>query len=292
MSNKLAVLAAVLVLVLVAAAPALAQDEVPACKLHDACLDTSEEQKANANQYTESPEPIQAFPANPASGMECDGDSTNPCSPNQEVTQSDNARYAAVPEAAFDAPASCGSCGLQVAQGALDAIAGDRSGVTDSADAFGVALQAARDAGGTREAAASGEARTPVEDTAVYRAAFDATKEAGADDETAKEVAEQAVAEANSGGATKGKDRKKRAGEDKAREDTATDEEDVAASDEGDGSSDSPGSGDGDTVTAPTGSKAPHFLLGGVAFLSVGGFAALRFTRSWSSSALRRLSRN
>ncbi len=293
MSNKLAVLAAVLVLVLVAAAPALAQDEVPACELHDACLDTSEEQKANANQYTESPEPIQASPANPASGMECDGgSSTNPCSPNQEGTQSDNARYAAVPEAAFDAPASCGSCGLQVAQGALDAIAGDRSGVTDSADAFGVALQAARDAGGTREAAASEEARTPMEDTAVYRAAFDATKEAGADDETAKEVAEQTVAEANSGGATKGKDRKKRAGEDKPREDTATDEEDVAASDEGDGSSDSPGSGDGDTVPEPTGSKAPHFLLGGVAFLSVGGFAALRFTRSWSSSALRRLSRN
>jgi hypothetical protein len=128
----------------VAAAPALAQDEVPACELHDACLDTSEEQKANANQYTESPEPIQAFPVNPASDMECEGDSTKPCSPNQEVTQSDNARYAAVPEAAFDAPASCSSCGLQVAQGALDAITEDRSGVTDSADAFGAALQAAR----------------------------------------------------------------------------------------------------------------------------------------------------
>jgi hypothetical protein len=290
-SNRLAVLAAVLVLVLVAAAPALAQDEVPACELHDACLDTSEEQKATANQYTESPEPTQAFPVNPASGMECEGASINPCSPNQGITQSDNARYAAVSVAAFDAPASCGSCGLQVAQGALDAITRDGLGSTDPADAFGAALQAARDAGGTREAAASEEARTPVEDTAVYRAAFEAAKEAGADDETAKEAAEQAVAAANSGRAVKGKDRKERAGEDKAREDTANDEEDVAASDEEDGGNDSPGSGDGDAATTPVESSAP-LLLGGVAFLSVGGFAALRFARSWSSSDLRRLPRN
>lgn len=280
MSNRLAVLAAVLVLVLVAAAPALAQDEVPACDLRDACLDTSEEQEATAHQYTESPEPTQTFPVTPASEA-----------PNQGVAQSDNARYGSVPEAAFDAPASCGSCGLQVAQGALDTITGDGSGATDLADTFGAALQAARDAGGTREAAASEEAGTPVEDTAIYLAAFEAAKEAGADDETAKEAAQQAVSEANSGEADKGKDRKDRASEDKAREDTATDEEDVAASDEGDGGSDSPGSGNGDTVTTPTGSKAP-LLLGGVAFLLVGGFAALRFTRSWSSSALRRLSRN
>jgi hypothetical protein len=280
-----------LVLVLVAAAPALAQDEVPACELRDACLDTSEEQEATADQHTENPEPTQPFPVIPASDMECESNSTNPCSPNQEVTQSDNARYAAVPEAAFDAPASCGSCGLQVAQGALDTITGDRSDVTDSADAFGAALQAARDAGGAREAAASEEAGTPLEDTVIYWAAFEAAKEAGADDETAKEVAEQAVAEADSGAAAKKKDRKESAGKEKAREDTAADREDVAASDEGDGGSDSPGSGDGDTVTTPADSKA-HLLLGGVAFLSVGGFAALRFTRSWSSSALRRLSRN
>jgi hypothetical protein len=287
-SNRLAVLAAVLVLVVVAAAPALAQDEVPACELHDACLDTSEEQETTAEQYTEAPEPTQPFPVTPAPEVECEGDSTNPCSPNQGVAQSDNARYAGVPEAAFDAPASCGSCGLQVAQGALDAITGDGSGGIDSADAFGAALQAARNAGGTREAAASEEAGTPVEDTAVYRAAFEAAKEAGADDETAKKAAEQAVAEANSGRAAKGKDRKERAGEDKAREDTANDEEDVTASDEEDGGNDSPGSGDGDAATAPVESSAP-LLFGGVAFLSVGGFAALRFARSWSSSDLRRL---
>jgi hypothetical protein len=295
-SNRLAVLMAVLVLVLVAAAPALAQDEGPVCVIHDACLDTSEEQKAPADQYAENPQPAQDFPVTPASEVECEGDSTNPCSPNQEVTQSDNARYAAVPEAAFDAPASCGSCGLQVAQGALDAITGDGSGATDSADTFGAALQAARNAGGTREAAASEEAGTPVEDTAVYRSAFEAAKEAGADDETAKEAAEQAVSEANSGGAAKGKDRKDRAGEDKDREDTTSDEEDVTASVEEDGGSDSPGSDDedaedGDTSAPPAGSRTP-LLFGGVAFLSVGGFAVLRFARSWSSSAVRRLPRN
>jgi hypothetical protein len=289
MSNRLAVLAAVLVLGGVASSPALAQDEVPACELDNACLDTSEMQEATADQYTESPEPTQPFSVTPAPEVKCEGDSTNACSPNQGVTQSDNARNG-VPEAAFSAPASCGSCGLQVAQGALDAVTGDESGGTESADAFGVALQAARNAGGTREAAASEEAETPVEDTAVYHAAFKAAKEAGADDETAKEAAEQAVAEADSGRAAKGKDRKERADEDKVREDTA-DNEDVAASDEGDGGNDSPLSGDGDTVTMPTGSKVP-LLFGGVAFLSVGGFAALRFARSWSSSDLRRLPRN
>jgi len=81
-TNRLAVLVAVLVLVVVAAAPALAQDEVPACELHDACLDTSEEQGATADQYTEGPEPTQMFPVTPVSEVECEGDSTNPCSPN------------------------------------------------------------------------------------------------------------------------------------------------------------------------------------------------------------------
>jgi hypothetical protein len=287
-SNRLAVLAAVLVLALVAAAPALAQDEVPACVIHDACLNQSEEQEATADQYTESPQPAQEFPVTPASEMECEGDSTNPCSPNQGVTQSDNARYAAVPEAAFDAPASCGSCGLQVAQGALDAITGDGSGVTDSA---------------------SEEAGTPVEDTAIYRAAFEAAKEAGADDETAKEAAKQAVAEANSGKAAKGKASKVRKGgsgkdaaedkvrknktrKDKAREDGSSEEETTEDADEEVAASeDANGSGGEDTVTTPADSRSP-LLLGGLAFLSVGGFAALRVARSWSSSDLRRLPRN
>lgn len=67
MTNRLAVLAAVLMLVLVVSAPALAQDEVPACELHDACLDASEEQETAGDQYTEIPEPTQPFPETPAS---------------------------------------------------------------------------------------------------------------------------------------------------------------------------------------------------------------------------------
>ena len=60
MSNRLALLAAVLVLVLVASVPALAQNEVPACELEGTCLDASEEQEATAEQYVESPGPGQA----------------------------------------------------------------------------------------------------------------------------------------------------------------------------------------------------------------------------------------
>jgi hypothetical protein len=276
-SNKLALLAAVLVLAMVASAPALAQNEVPACELGDACLDTPEEQEATTDQYTEGPEPDQAPPV--TRSPEFPNEDSNG---DQYTPDTGNAR-SGVPEAALAAPASCGSCGLQVAQSAQDAVTRDGSGDdTDSADAFGAALQAARNAWVTREAAASEEAGTPVEKTAVYRAAFEAAKEAGADDETAKEAAEQAVAEADDGKAAKVKDRKERPGKDKARED-ATDEEDVAASDEEDGGTDSPGSGDGDTVTTPTGSTAT-LLLGGFAFLSLGGFATFRFARSLSSS--------
>ena len=278
MSNRLAVLAAVLVLVVVASAPALAQDEVPTCELDDACLDTSERQEA-ANQYTESPEPGQAPSVPPTPEVPSEDSKDDQYAPNTGNTQN------SVPEAALAAPASCGSCGLQAAQSAQDAFIGGGSGGTDSVDTFGAVLQAARDAGGTRDAAASEEAGTPMEDTAVYRAAFEAAKKAGADDETAKEAAEQAVGEADSGSVAKGKDSKESAGEDKAREDKTEEEEeeeeeeDLAATYEENGGNDSSGFGDGDTGTAPADNRSP-LLLGGVAFLSVGGFAALRFARS------------
>jgi hypothetical protein len=257
---------------MVASAPALAQNEVPACELGDACLHTPEEQEATTDQYTEGPEPDQAPPLTPT--PEVPNEDSNS---DQYTPDTGNAR-SGVPEAALAAPASCGSCGLQVAQSAQDAVTrGDSGDDTDSADAFGAALQAARNAWVTREAAASEEAGTPVEKTAVYRAAFEAAKEAGADDETAKEAAEQAVAEADDGRAAKVKDRKERTGE----EDVAVSEEEEE--EEEDGGTDSPGSGDGDTVTTPTGSAAP-LLLGGFAFLSLGGFATFRFARSLSSS--------
>lgn len=283
MSNRLAMLTAVLVLVLVASAPALAQNGVPACELDNACLDTSEEQEATADQYTESPEPGQApsvstTPEIP--GEENNGDQYRPDTGNVQSS---------APEAALAAPASCGSCGMQVAQSAQDAIAGGGSSDTDSTYAFGAALQAARDAWGTREAATSEEVGPPVKETAVYQAASKAAKEAGADDETAKEAAEQAVDEADGSRSdeAKGKDRKERAGEDKAREDmTEEEEEEDTAYDEVDGGNDNPGTGDADAAATPTGSRVP-LLFGGVAFLSVGGFAALRLARSWSSSDLK-----
>lgn len=304
MPKKLAVLTAVLAMVLLCTpVPALAQ-EVPACEVQDACLDTPEEQNAADEQDTESPEPAQPFSVTPAPEVECEGDSTNPCLPNQGVPQTGNAQNDGVPEAAFDAPASCGSCGTQVAQGALDAITGDGSGGTGSTGAIDAALQAARGTGGTREAVASEEAGTPVEDTPAYRAAFKAAKEAGADDETAKEAAEQAVAETDGGRAATdkaGKDRKERASKedagkgkdrkDKTREDDKdseeeTTDEEVAAPGEEDG-----GIGDDDIATTSAGNGAP-LLLGGAALLSVGGYAALRVARSWSSSGVRRLLRN
>ena len=284
MSNRLAMLTAVLILVLVASAPALAQNGVPACELDNACLDTSEEQEATADQYTESPEPGQAPSVSPTPeipGEENNGDQYRPDTGNVQSS---------APEAALAAPASCGSCGMQVAQSAQDAIVGGGSSDTDSTYAFGAALQAARDAWGTREAATSEEGGTPVKETAVYQAAFKAAKEAGADDKTAKEVAEQAVDEAESGRAdkAKGKDRKERAVEDKARENITEEEEEEedAAYIEVDGGNDNPGTGDADTADTPTGSNFP-LLFGGVAFLSVGGFAALRLARSWSSSDLK-----
>jgi hypothetical protein len=280
-SNRLAMLAAVLVLVVVASAPALAQSEAPLCEFDSACLDSSEEQGAPADQYTGSPEPgqVPSVPPTPEFPSEGSNDDQYPLNAQSSV-----------PEAALTAPASCGSCGLQVAQSAQDAITGDEPGGTDPAATFGAVLQAVRDAGVTRKAAASEEPETSVEKTAVYNAAFEAAKEAGADDETAKEAAEQAVAEADSGRAIRGKDPEEGASEDEAREDMPNGE-DVPASDEEDGASDSPGSGSGETVSTPTGSQAP-LLLGRIAFLSVGGFAALRFTRSWSTSDLTKLPRN
>lgn len=302
MPKNLAVLTAVLAMVLLCTpVPALAQ-EVPACEVHDACLEAPEEQKAAYEQDTGSPEPAQTSPATPAPEMECEGDSTNPCLPNQEVPDTGNAQNGDVPEAAFSAPASCGRCGTQVAQGALDAITGDGSGGTESTGAFDAALQAARGAGGTREAVASEEA---VEDTPTYRGAFEAAKEAGADDETAKEAARQAVAEADSNRAATdkaGKDRKEKASKedagkgkdrkDKTRKAGTDSEEEItdekaAASGEEDGGIDN-----NEVATTPAGNGAPLLLVGSVALLSVGGYAGLRVARSWSLSDVRRLFRN
>ncbi len=160
-------------------------------------------------------------------------------------------------------------------------------------------------------------------EAAAYRAAFETAKEAGLDDEAARESAVVAVAEARKtrkGGspsegiaAAEGKTRKeqtskkvaaqgkaredKKSRKDKTREDdTATptaSEEDVTedADEEVVASEEDGGTGDEDVATAPAGSRAP-LLLGGVALLSIGGYAGLSFARSWTPVRGRRLLRS
>jgi membrane protein involved in colicin uptake len=160
-------------------------------------------------------------------------------------------------------------------------------------------------------------------EAAAYRAAFETAKEAGLDDEAAKDAAEVAVAEARKarkGGspsegiaaaesktrkepaskkaAAQSKDREdKKPQEDKTREDyTVTDnasEEDVTEDthDEVAASGEDGETGGEDVQTTPAGSRAP-LLLGGVGLLAVGGYAGLRFVQSWSLTRARRLLRN
>jgi hypothetical protein len=156
----------------------------------------------------------------------------------------------------------------------------------------------------------------------AYRAAFEAAKEAGLDDEAAKEAAEVAVAEASktrkggppseglaaaegkthkeraSKGTDEGKDREdKNSRKDNTQEDdTATDnasEEDVTedADEEVAASGEDGGTGGEDVQTTPAGSRVP-LLLGGTTLLSIGGYAGLRFARSWTPVRGRRLLRD
>lgn len=334
MPKKMAVLAAVLAAVVSMPTPALAQDEVPACEIQDACLDTPEEQQiANGEEDIPSVSGIgcESLPAdqemsNLVPDPECDEvDQSLEDFPgsdgSQEVNSAGNLQSASA--AQYGISPVCATCAQDVLTAAKEAITkGGSDGGTSPEETFGAALDAARDTGGTREAAASEETGTPVEDTAAYQAAFEAAKEAGADDETAREAAEQAVADLRSDEATssagrsatskankaskvlKGggtaaaegkKSRKDRAsrsddGKGKARNDGASEEE--TTNEEVVTSGDNGGAGGGDTPSTPTGSGAP-LLLGGVALLSVGGYAGLRLARSWSSTHVgRRLLRN
>jgi hypothetical protein len=296
--KKLAVLAAMLVLVLSMAAPAVAQqtgevpeqDEVPACVLANACGDTP-------GEYQYEPEG-DAFSVSPES------DTDQPFEVASEGGKS----------VQYSGEANCSECGAKVAQAAQDAIGvEDSDDGTDPTDAFSAAIDAAHSPSGTGDAAASEETRVPVKDTPSYRAAFETAKEAGLDDEAAMEAAEVAVVEASKtrkGGspseglaAAEGKTHKERASkgtdEGKNREDknsrkdntqeddTATDNaseegvtedatKEVAASGEND---DNLGSGGEDVQTTPAGSRAP-LLFGGVAFLALGGYAGLRLAQS------------
>jgi hypothetical protein len=314
--KKLTILAAVLVLVLSMSAPALAQqpgeiplqDEVPACELYDACRNTSAD-----HQYEPEGD---AFSVTPASDID-----------QATFAPSENGNGVR-----YGAAQSCdGECAERVVAAARDAMGvEDSDDGTDPADTFSAAMDAALSPGsspGSGDAAASEQAEVPVQgsEAAAYRAAFETAKEAGLDDVAAKDAAEVAVTEARKtrkGGspsegiaategktskagkdrasteAAQGKDREdKESREDKTREDdtaTATASEEDVTEDADDGvvtSGEDGGTGDEDVATTPAGSKAP-LLLGGVALLSVGGYAALRFVRSRPPVQGRRLLRN
>lgn len=318
MPKKLTILTALLVIVLGTATPAVAQEQgagegqygpVPGVDCHPQV----DQQVAQAAPQEEEPAvpPAASGPeggdANQPFDVTGSGDDASVCSPVQGVNQAAGNTQNGVPEAAFDAPASCGNCGVRVVEAARDALTGGGSGTSnDPADAFGAALQAARDAGGTREAAASEEAGAPVEETPAYQAAFEAAKEAGADDATAKEAAERAVAGAvsSAGGASASKTSKVRKGDsgegtaegkthkDKTREEETATDDGEAADEEAAVVSGGEDGGSGEAATTPAGSKVPLLLLGGVALLSVGGYASLRFARSWSSVRGRKLLQN
>ncbi len=306
MPKRLAVLTAILAAFLGVATPALAQEETVSGDQYAPELDCSR------------PVGQEAPPVPPATPVP-DGSTVTPSDDDLDRCAGITGNVQSQSEA-FDAPASCGACGAFVAQVAEDAVTGDGSAGDDSTGAFGAALNAARSSGGAREAAASEDTSSDgIEDTGAYQAAFDAAKKAGADDETAKEAAEQAVAEADDSGADKaskvrkgravkeaaaeGKTRKDRASKadngkdkprkDKTRKDTAVDDEETTedTDEEVAAGADDGGSGSEDAEAASTGGHA-SLLLGGVAFLSVGGYAALRVARSWSPVRGRRLLRN
>ena len=286
MPKKLAVFAAMLVLVLSMSVPALAQhsgeipaqDEVPACVLEDACRNTSAEHQAVGEQ--------------PAGSSPSDIDQSA-LTPSEDGSR--GFRY--------NGNQGCDSeCAARVAQAAEETIGGEDSDEgSDPAAAFGAAMDAALSPDGTRAAAPSERAGAAAEDSeaAAYQSAFEAAKEARLDDEAVTKAAGVAVAEASrtrKGGspsegiaAAEGKTRKDESSKDKARENTADEEEstteEVATSEENDGT------GGEDVVATPAGSRVP-LLLGGVAFLSVGGYAALRFALSRPPVRGRRLLRN
>ena len=305
MPKKLLVLAAMLVTLLGMATPAFAQDpgevpaqdEVPACVLANACGDRSAE-----HQAVEQQQPAMA----PASDID-QPFSVSPASDEDRsftITDSGSNHNLNTMVQGCDA-----GCAARVAQATEEAITGadsDSEAGTDPAAAFSTAMNAARSPGGSPgsgEAAASEQVESPLQgrEAAAYRAAFEAAKEAGLDDEAAKEAAEVAVTEASKtrkGGtpsegiaAAKGKIHKDRTSKIGASDDGSSEEETTEDTDEEVAASgEDGGTGGEDVQTAPADSRAP-LLLGGVALLSVGGYAALRFARSRSPVRGRRLVR-
>lgn len=326
--KKLAVLAMILLAVLGTAIPALAQEEQDGGTPQPVSPLPESECEQTADQGTPPvvPGPLdQTAPYEGSSNssgeptVATEGSNAGSCPGIQRSANSvaEESSYGILQSA----PA-CARCVGSVLGAAEEAVLGGGSGGTTPTDAFDAALEAAHSSGDTRKAAASEEAPGgSVEETAAYLAAFDAAREAGADEETAREAALQGVAdlsgetmstaedtgpgEAATGGAAmdkkaaRGGDASKAGSKDRAVKDkdrksstreraaategTTTDDEEVASSEDGE-----TGSEDEKAGAAPTGSGAPLLMGGGVLFVA-SLFVVLGVARSrWASARGRR----
>jgi hypothetical protein len=329
--KKLAILATMLSMILTPATPALAQDE-----------------RMGEGQYGPESDTftITHAPPEEISRNRCVGATSDPeASEYLQDGVAQEAKEAAM--RAAEEAAGVQNCDQQVNQAKYAADTAARESMTEDAEgmspaqkgaaAYLAALRAARGAGAddetARDIAANVAAELPDGATQDNAASESETSSEEEEDETAKEDAKEVAAEgvtsgsgtatgkaskANEDGSGEGsaavedKTHKERASkeaaaqskhredkkshEDKTREDdTATDnasEEDVTedADNEVAASGEDGGSGGEDVQTTPAGSRVP-LLLGGVAFLALGGYAALLFVRSRTLVRGRRLVR-
>jgi hypothetical protein len=313
--KKLTVLTVVLLAVLGAAIPAVAQEGQGGGTLEPAGPSPGFECEPIAGQATpstasETADQQAAGGGAPGEPVVVNGDGgTIPC--DQQANQA--AEESAMGNFSIQSAPACALCSDSVLEEAEEAILGGESGGgTTPTDAFGAALEAARSSGDIREAAASEDTSGgDAEDTAAYLAAYDAAREAGADEETAREAALQAVADLSDEAsdtdddgsvddaavaATSKKAARGNASENDTDKDRKRDPGRRADGEEstGEGAEEEVGGGedggaDGEEeegVATSTGSGAP-LLMGGGVLLVTGLFVIFRVAKSWSASTTR-----
>jgi len=200
-------------------------------------------------------------------------------------------------------PTETFSAALQAARDAgssatREAIASEETGApVEETAAYQAAFEAATEAGADDETAketakqavadllpneaANGEALTgEASKTSKVRASGSGESIAAAKDKTSKDkVASKDVATGEETTEEETASTEEETASTEETTDETTDDEVVATSNGEDG-----GSGGENATTTPAGSRAP-LLLGGIALLSVGGYAGLRFARSWPLSS-------
>ena len=304
MPKKLATIVVVLLAVLGAAIPAAAQEEQGGDTSQPFSAPPEIECEQIADQPTPPVAPETGTPGSqpgagggvPGEPVVVDGDvGITPC--DQQVNQA--AEESATGNFSIQSAPACALCADSALGAAEEAILGGGSGATTPTDAFGAALDAARSSGDIREAAASEDVSGgSVEENAAYLVAFDAAREAGADEETAREAALQAVAdlsgetasdedgdgsaEAATGDAAKMSKEAARDRDGAGRGKTTGEGDEEETGDSEDGGAD--GGGEEDVATTPAGNGAP-LLMGGGVLLVAGLFAVFRVARSRSAPA-------